>query len=53
MQALSTITKYNLLKRNLPVAELLFNVAGFNFKTDEGLMNYCFGDNDMIQWKVK
>ena len=50
MQALTTKTQYNLLKKNLPVAELLFHVAGFNFKTDEGLMEYVFGNNDMTQW---
>ena len=53
MQALPTKTKYNLLKKNLPVAELLYQVAGFNFKTDEGLMEYVFGNNDMTQWQVK
>ena len=53
MQSLSTITQFNLLKRNLPVAELLYNVVCFNLKTDEGFMEYILGTNDIIQWKVK
>ena len=35
------------------MAELLYNVGGLTFKTDEGLIDYMLGANDIIQWKVK
>ena len=54
MQALSTSSRYNLLKRNLEVTELFTNIAAVNFmKNEELMMEFVLGDSDLLQWKVR
>ena len=54
MQAFSTGGRYNLLKRNLAVAELFTQIAGVNFmKNEELMMEFVLGDSDLLQWKVR
>ena len=53
MQALSTSSRYNLLKRNLVVTELFTNIAAVNFmKNEELMMEFVLGESDLLQWKV-
>eukprot|EP00092_Neocalanus_flemingeri_P018843 GFUD01020402.1.p1 GENE.GFUD01020402.1~~GFUD01020402.1.p1 ORF type:complete len:270 (+),score=60.73 GFUD01020402.1:264-1073(+) len=53
MELLSTSCQYSLLKRNIPFAELLVNIAGFNYTEDEDLIEWALGEGDLIQWKER
>eukprot|EP00090_Calanus_glacialis_P029807 TRINITY_DN4788_c0_g1_i1.p1 TRINITY_DN4788_c0_g1~~TRINITY_DN4788_c0_g1_i1.p1 ORF type:complete len:271 (-),score=57.40 TRINITY_DN4788_c0_g1_i1:126-938(-) len=51
MGLLSSNCQYNLLKRNIPIAELLLQIVGYHFTNEEDLIEFALGDKDLLHWK--
>jgi len=53
MAFLPTSCQFNLLKKNIPVAETLLHIVAFNLKYKKDHQDFWLGEKDWEQWKAR